>query len=60
MNIDELYSILLNTDINNIKYFYKINKYTMKILHDKHFWINKFHHDNLPYLLQTFPMILLK
>lgn len=52
MNFDELYSILLNTDINNIKYLYKINKYTVKILHDKHFWINKFHHDNLPYLLQ--------
>ena len=53
--MDIWYNILLNSDINDINKI--INKTTVKIIHDKQFWIDKFKHDHLPLLTMSNDMI---
>lgn len=50
MNLTEevIYDILMNSDIHDIINLCGVNTQFNKICHDKHFWVNKFNHDQLP------------
>jgi hypothetical protein len=43
-----LYEILYHADIDDLHHLCYINKQTMNICNDKHFWLEKFRHHNLP------------
>ena len=47
---DIWYNILLNGDLKNILYLSSLNTISRKIYQNKHFWISKYKHDDLPYL----------
>lgn len=57
---DSWYNILLNTNIKNINNTCLINKNTINICKNKQFWLDKFSHDNLPYLIKKFPINITK
>ena len=46
---DLLYQILLQTDINDMENVCLINKNTIKICHNVHFWIDKLNKDHINY-----------
>jgi len=45
---DTIYNILLNTDIDSLNELCFLNKTTHQHCQNKHFWIEKFKHDQLP------------
>jgi hypothetical protein len=51
LNDDLYYQILLNSNINDIQHFYKINKHYYQFLCSYGFWMDKFNHDGLPLLI---------
>lgn len=50
MNDEIIYNILLNSNIHDIRNLCQSNIQFKNICHDKHFWIDKFNHDNLIYI----------
>src|SRR5438445_3529228 len=50
INNDALYTLLLNTDINEIKNTCSINRLNSSICSQKQFWELKFNHDNIPFI----------
>lgn len=50
-NKDTVYTLLLNLDMNGLKNTCLINKSTMMTCSQKQFWIEKFKHDELPFII---------
>lgn len=50
LNDEIIYNILLNSNIHDIRNLCQSNIQFKNICHDKHFWVDKFNHDNLIYI----------